>query len=665
MSLFGSLFTGVSALSAQSQSMSMISNNIANVNTIGYKRSDAAFSSLVTTEGNGGEYSPGSVLANREQRISQQGALQQTNSTTDLSISGSGFFVVQRTPDGLQEPYYTRAGSFRENNQGYLVNTAGFYLMGWPLDADGNLPAGQAELSSLQPVDVAFLGGLTRPTTTGALALNLNAGEEEVAYPVSGTQTAQYTRGLRVYDSLGTPQDIEFQFIKTTSPTSSATTAVGGTGLTLSTDISALPNVDVGEQLTIETGGLSATITVTAGMTAQDLINAVNTDPDIGAVVFAELEGDQLIIKSRNVNEPLNITNGPVVTGTGFADALGYDDITGNYASQGTTIGGLTGATVLSGLADVDATESFDVTVAGVGTSTFTIGAGTTVQQLIDAINADGTIGGDVTAELIDGSIRITANNPSVAVAVADNNIIGTGAAAALGFQSGVTFNTPTFPATGTNIFPSGGLENVPNSEGWWNMRAVNLATGVVVSSGYMNFNSDGSLNALNDAEGDKKISLTNINWGNGSDFQDIDFGIGSFSQFAGEYNVIFSNQNGAELGLRTGVEIDRNGTVIARFSNGQTANIYKLPLSTFTNANGLSEASGNVYTETSESGSFNLREAGQGGSGLIEGSTLESSNVDLAEEFSKMIITQRAYSAGTKVINTADEMTEELLRLR
>lgn len=553
MSLFGSLFTGVSALSAQSQSMGMISNNIANVNTIGYKRSDASFTSLVTTEGNNALYSPGSVSANREQKITQQGALQQTGSTTDLSISGNGFFVVQRAPTGMQEAYYTRAGSFRENNQGYLVNSAGFYLMGWPLDTEGNLPAGQAELSSLRPVDVAFLGGLTRPTTAGTLALNLNSEEDKVTYPVSPTQASQFTRGLRVYDSLGAPQDLEFQFVKTTSPTAQANSAVGGAGLTLSTDLTTLPDVDAGEEISITVDGVTSTFTISAGMTTQDLINQINNDYDIGPLVFAEMSGNQLSIKANNVNSPLTIADGAVVAGAGAATALGLPP----------------------------------------------------------------------------------------------------------------TSTPPTFPATGTNIYPTGGLENTPNSEGWWSLRVVNTATGMTIDSGYMNFNSNGSLNALPDADGNKEIVLNNINWGNGSEFQNLDISIANFTQFAGEYNVIFSDQNGAELGLRTGVEIDRDGIVIARFSNGQTANIYKLPISTFTNPNGLSEASGNVFSETSESGSFNLRQAGQGGSGLIEGATLESSNVDLADEFSKMIITQRAYSAGTKVISTADEMTEELLRLR
>ena len=556
MSLFGALFTGVSALTAQSQSIAMISNNIANVNTTGYKRVDAAFSSLVTSESRTARYTPGSVIANREQRISQQGAIQQTNSSTDLAISGSGFFVVQASPTGVQEALYSRAGSFSENKQGFLVNTAGYYLMGWPLDIDGNLPTGQAELSSLQPVDVAFLGGLTRPTSSAELAVNLDASETQVSYPVSGTQASQFTRGLRVYDSLGSAQDLEFQFIKSESPTAAAPSAVGGTGLTQDTILSTIAGVDATEDISVTVGALNSTFTIGATTTVQQLINSINSDATIGAFVFAELTtGGELNIKAKNVSEDIIIDDGGTVVGA--ADA-----------------------------------------------------------------------------------------------------------AEALGFTAGaaVTFTAPAAPTT----YPDGTLlENIPNTEGWWQLRVVNLGTGAIERNDYMNFNSDGSLNALPDTDGEKKIALTGINWGNGSSFQDIDIEIGSFSQFSGGYNVVFSDQNGAELGLRTGVEIDSEGIVIARFSNGQTSNLYKVPLSTFTAPNSLAEGSGNVFSETSESGSFNLREAGQGGAGLIEGSTLEASNVDLADEFSKMIITQRAYSAGTKVINTADEMTEELLRLR
>ncbi|HEY0901124.1 MAG TPA: flagellar hook-basal body complex protein, partial [Micavibrio sp.] len=106
MSLFGSLFTGVSGLGAQSQSTAMIANNIANVNTVGFKRSEAAFYSLVTSEGRSSRYSPGTVAVNRVQRVNQQGPIQQTGSTTDAAISGNGMFAVKRDTTTGQEFLY-------------------------------------------------------------------------------------------------------------------------------------------------------------------------------------------------------------------------------------------------------------------------------------------------------------------------------------------------------------------------------------------------------------------------------------------------------------------------------------------------------------------------------------------------------------------------------
>src|ERR1700739_4190740 len=108
MSIFGSLFTAVSGLSAQSSAISMISNNIANVSTIGYKEVNSAFESLVTTQAGSTSYSPGSVIDQQTQTINQQGILQQSASPTDIALSGNGFFVVKAsTTDALAAPLYT------------------------------------------------------------------------------------------------------------------------------------------------------------------------------------------------------------------------------------------------------------------------------------------------------------------------------------------------------------------------------------------------------------------------------------------------------------------------------------------------------------------------------------------------------------------------------
>src|SRR5690606_13898929 len=135
--------------------------------------SEAAFYSMVTTEGRSSRYSPGGVSVNRIQRVDQQGPIQSSVSSTDASISGNGFFPVKRDSDdsSLTEYLYTRNGQFSEDAQGFLRNSAGFYLYGWPIDSNGDLPSNQGDLTSLVPVDVAFLGGLTRPTTSAEVAV--------------------------------------------------------------------------------------------------------------------------------------------------------------------------------------------------------------------------------------------------------------------------------------------------------------------------------------------------------------------------------------------------------------------------------------------------------------------------------------------------------------
>lgn len=547
MSVFGSLFTAVSALSSQGQSLGIISNNIANVNTTGYKRTDAAFSSLVTNQGQSTAYSPGSVRAVQNARISEQGILQQSSSNTDIAISGNGFYAVQQSIDGQQETFYTRAGSFSEDATGVLTNTAGMFLMGWPLDQNNGLPANQADISSLVPVDVAFLGGLTQPTSTAELSLNLNASQIESTYPVPAGFSPDFTRGLQVFDSLGEGQTLTINFKKHDTP--SATTAAIAADLTaIVGDLSNDANIDATDTFDITVGAVGPT-TITLNSNLGQLLNDLNSIVDIAGdpVLFAEVDGNgNLVVKARNLADNITLADG---IGTPLTDGLGL--------------------------------------------------------------------------------------------------------AASLGV---------TAPPVAPNLLTP--LNGVPNTEGWWHME-VRTPQGTLVEAGSVNFGGAGRLNAATDINGDTLVNLSNIDWGNGSSAQDIDFNIANYTQFAGEYNVISSDQNGAELGLRTGISIDSDGFVTAQFSNGRSSKIYKIPLATFANANGLTEITGNIFRESDSSGNFNLREAGQGSAGKIEGGALEGSNVDLADEFSKMIVTQRAYSAATKVISTADEMTAELLRLR
>lgn len=219
MSLFGALNAGVSGLTAQSSAMGAIADNITNVNTVGYKETETSFMTLVTAQASSTFHSAGGVQARPLTLNGAQGLLQSTTSQTDLAISGGGFFLVNEAsrPGSGDEFLYTRAGSFYKDEQGYLRNTAGYYLQGWPVDAQGKivLPSGsgatqtnQNIISSdfLDTVNLDRVGGTATPTSNIALGANL---------PASAAVGDQHTIDVRLFNSLGNATGISFQFTKT------------------------------------------------------------------------------------------------------------------------------------------------------------------------------------------------------------------------------------------------------------------------------------------------------------------------------------------------------------------------------------------------------------------------------------------------------------------
>ncbi len=198
--IFGALFASVSGLDSQSTNLSIISNNIANVNTTGYKAAQVEFETLVSGAGSSTSFASGGVTANNRQLVDGQGLLQSTSSPTDIAIQGSGLFVVNSAANGSGDVLYTRAGSFTQDSAGNFVNSAGYYLQGWPLNASGLLPGApgnadttsSANLSSLQTVNVENVAGKASPTSDVSVSANLNAGQ--TAYPGSG---ADVTNGVK------------------------------------------------------------------------------------------------------------------------------------------------------------------------------------------------------------------------------------------------------------------------------------------------------------------------------------------------------------------------------------------------------------------------------------------------------------------------------------
>jgi flagellar hook protein FlgE len=203
---------------------------------------------------------------------------------------------------------------------------------------------------------------------------------------------------------------------------------------------------------------------------------------------------------------------------------------------------------------------------------------------------------------------------------------------------------------------------------------ASNITGTNPIAQGTMSFNADGTLANANTAAATPtgNISVT-IPWNSttsGLNPQTLQINMGTVgssdgvTQYDSPSTLISSNVDGALFGNLTGVQVGNDGFVTAQFSNGLSQKIFKLPIATFANADGLNAVSGNAYQVSSNSGTAVLDEAQTGGAGAIQANALEGSTVDLANEFTNLITTQRAYSASARIITTASTMLDELMQM-
>ncbi|HYD44488.1 MAG TPA: flagellar hook-basal body complex protein [Phenylobacterium sp.] len=224
MSVNSALLAGVQGLAANSAALAAISDNIVNVNTTGYKRNQTSFIDIVTAQAVKGRYSAGGVTAVNHKMINQQGQLQSSTSSTDLAISGEGFFVVSSQAGALapaDERLFTRAGSFN-------VDDAGYYLLGWPVGPDGTIDTSPTDITKLEQINIRNLGGVVSPTTEIEINGNLNAdtpfsGQTYAAGAMrnyandpttAGAVRPDYTIETQVVDSLGNKHTVAISFLK-------------------------------------------------------------------------------------------------------------------------------------------------------------------------------------------------------------------------------------------------------------------------------------------------------------------------------------------------------------------------------------------------------------------------------------------------------------------
>jgi len=203
--------TGVSGMSAQSNKLSTVADNIANVNTTGYKRASTEFSSLILRSGSG-SYNSGGVDTQVRYAITDAGPLQYTTSATDLAVQGNGFFIVS-SPQGT--PYLTRAGSFVPDGEGNLVNAAGYYLMGYNL-ANGAPSVVANGVAGLEVVNIAQTALQGNPST---LATLVNANLDSNAPISAGPPNFTSKTSLITYDNIGNKVTLDIYMYKTAANT--------------------------------------------------------------------------------------------------------------------------------------------------------------------------------------------------------------------------------------------------------------------------------------------------------------------------------------------------------------------------------------------------------------------------------------------------------------
>jgi flagellar hook protein FlgE len=215
MSLFGSLNTAISGLTAQSTAFGNISENLSNAQTVGYKRVDTSFIDFLTTS-TAQQNQPGAVTAKPDYINNVQGAITQTDNPDALAITGQGFFAVSEangTSDGLTtfdaQQFYTRAGDFTINAQGFLVNSAGQYLNGWSV----NPTTGQANQNNLAPIQI----NQTSANPVATSNVNLSANLPDTPATGTATSTDPLSSQITVFDALGTSHAVDLNWVQNSS----------------------------------------------------------------------------------------------------------------------------------------------------------------------------------------------------------------------------------------------------------------------------------------------------------------------------------------------------------------------------------------------------------------------------------------------------------------
>lgn len=685
------LFAGVSGMRNHLVRLDVIGNNIANVNTVAFKSSRVTFEEAFAQLVQGASRPPGDLgginpiqvglgmnIGSIDQNFTQ-GNLESTGVITDLAIQGDGFFVAS---DGTRT-FYTRAGNFQLDADGRLVSpTNGFVVQGIVADSNGKLASGSAIGDVVLPFGQK---SPARATTKMSLAGNLDAR----AAPLG---TILITDGQ------------VFAIEKTTSN--------GGAG----SDVNGLYANGAADSVILGMTANSTTVTVADGTTSKTY-TYVGVDTGVGDLAFNSLK--DLIAEINNdfatMGAVLSDTTGAITfTAGGAAITL---SVTSSNSALGQSLGAANGAIAAAGAATTDEfshvaigtdllldlrngagaslglSAADDILIDGSrgGTAatqgTLTVAAGSTYDDLLKEVDQTLNIANStgVGSNPLTGALTITGDGGLVNALTGINiRVVGVGNFNAIfdsqpGNYISQQVATDVSHQTAISVFDSMGnphaltitfTKDPTQANRWtWGASVASPATTTGGSSGAVTFDSDGRLETFTYDGGASSFQF-DPNTGASSPLDiRLESGtlgdINGLSQFASTSNAVASGQDGIPMGNLEDIQIDSLGVITGFFTNGVSQTLAQIALASFNNPSGLLRRGDNMYEESANSGVGVIGFSGTSNQSTITPGALESSNVDLSQEFTSMITAQRGFQANARVITTADEMLAELVNLK
>lgn len=641
-----SLFSGVSGMRNNQTRMDVSGNNIANVNTVGFKSGRVTFQDVLSQTTQGSSAPTGTRGGTNPKQIGlgvgiasidtmfTDGSFQPTGKATDLSIQGPGFFVLGS--GGNQ--YYTRAGNFDFDTEGnFGVPGTGYLVQGWTADTSGVIDSN------------APIKGITIPVgqTIPAKATDSITNANNLSASAKIGDTAMAT--IDVYDSQGTAHTAKTTYTKVADNVWIASTSVSG--------IESTPTpTNMISEITFGTDGK---LDVTTGIKSVPLLPTKTSVEASGLALNASAAIGTTYTKNFVVADGAGAPRNVLMTATKDAAANTW---TIAYTSGGASVGG----------GKVDPTTGTD-TVPDI---TFTNADGTTYSYDMGGIVAN-SAGGYVTQSILSNTTMTldSAANTS-ASDVTFSHVFNV-----LDATSG-----KLVPVTMTAVKAAGSADWTVNYAGPLGTTVTGGGT-VTTGTTTSGFNLNGASYTLkvDYASAANAVSATTITdslmttpsyttstnanmtftpSGSVSPMS-VSLNLTGLTQYGGDTSVQATTQSGYAAGTMNSQSIDVNGNVVGGFTNGQTRVLAKLALATFNNPAGLTKVGSSLFAKSTNSGEPQVGTTGVGGRGSINPGTLEMSNVDLAEEFSNMIITQRGFQANSRVITTTDTMLEELINLK